>query len=115
MGQPVRKVREATVWFTVAEAADYLRVARDTVYRWAKRGDLTLYKLAGTATRVRREELDTLATPKKFGAQGKTTRVPRGQRDAWAVLSGPALAEDWDSLEDSIYDRWEELYGVRKG
>ena len=115
MGQPVRKVREATVWFTVAEAADYLRVARDTIYWWAKRGDLTLYKLAGTATRVRREELDTLATPKTFGVLGKTTRVPRGKGDSWAFLSGPALAEDWDSPEDSIYDRWKELYGVRKG
>lgn len=88
-------------WLTVAEAAEYLRVSRDTIYRWAKQGKLVLYKVAGTATRVRRSDLDALAQP----ATG----------DPWTKLSAPALDADWDNPEDAIYDDWEKLYGLSEG
>ena len=89
-------------WLTVAEAAEYLRVSRDTIYRWAKQGKLVLYKVGGTATRVRRRDLDALAKPKETV-------------DPWTRLSAPAFDADWDNPEDAIYDDWQELYGLSKG
>jgi len=93
-------------WLTVAEAADYLRVSRDTIYRWARQGKLTLYKL-GKLTRLKRSELDDLIIPKEEAELGV---------DPWTALSQEAFS-DWDNPEDAIYDRWEELYshGLQKG
>jgi excisionase family DNA binding protein len=93
-------------WLTVAEAADYLKISRDTIYRWAKQGKLTLYKLGGL-TRLRQSELDALIVPKiRAGrVEGKL------KLDPWSSLSEEAFA-DWDNPEDAIYDRWEELYGL---
>jgi excisionase family DNA binding protein len=90
-------------WLTITEAAQYLRVSRDTIYRWAKQGKLPLYKVGGTATRVRKRDLDVLATPK--------TPPP----DPWTQLSAPAFEADWDNPEDAIYDDWQRLYGLSKG
>lgn len=90
-------------WLTVAEAAEYLRVSRDTIYRWAKQGKLVLYKVGGTTTRLRKKDLDALAHPK----------TPAG--DPWMQLSAPVFDADWDNPEDAIYDDWEKLYGLSKG
>lgn len=90
-------------WLTVADAANYLRVSRDTIYRWAKQGKLVLYKVGGTATRLRKSDLDALAHPK----------IPVG--DPWMQLSSPTFDADWDNPKDAIYDDWEKLYGVSKG
>lgn len=90
-------------WLTVAEAADYLRLSRDTLYRWAKQGKLALYKVGGAATRVRKSDLDALA------------RRQTQPSDPWSQLSAPAFEVDWDNLEDAIYDNWQELYGLSKG
>lgn len=90
-------------WLTVAEAADYLRLSRDTLYRWAKQGKIALYKVGGTATRVRKSDLDALAH----------RQTPPS--DSWSQLSAPAFDTDWDHPEDAIYDNWQELYGLSKG
>jgi len=95
-------------WLTVAEAADYLRVSRDTIYRWAREGRLTLYKL-GKLTRLKRSELDKLIAPKGAGVEKEKEEV-----DPWTALSQEAFS-DWDNPEDAVYDRWEELYGLREG
>ena len=87
----------------LAVAADYLRLSRDTIYRWAKQGKLQLYKVGGTATRVRKRDLDALAHPKTPDA------------DPWMHLSAPAFDVDWDNPEDAIYDDWQQLYGLSKG
>lgn len=44
-------------WMTVREAADYLGVARPTIYRWAREGRLPIYKLAQGVARVRGRDL----------------------------------------------------------
>lgn len=90
-------------WLTVAEAAEYLRVSRDTIYRWAKQGKLQLYKVGGKATRLRKTDLDALARPLTLAD------------NLWAQLSAPAFDADWDNPEDAIYDDWEKLYGLSKG
>ena len=50
-------------WLTVQEAISYLKVARSTLYRWAREGRLTLYRLGEQTVRVRKKELDTIAQP----------------------------------------------------
>lgn len=43
---------------SVREVAEYLGVARPTVYRWARQGRFPVYKLAGGVARVRAEDLE---------------------------------------------------------
>jgi excisionase family DNA binding protein len=50
-------------WLTPAEAAQYLRVAHSTIYRWARKGLLTLYRVGEGTTRLRRAEIEALARP----------------------------------------------------
>jgi excisionase family DNA binding protein len=48
-------------WFTPAEAAKYLRVSRQTIYRYMTDGLLPYYELkSGGGRRLRREDLDAL-------------------------------------------------------
>ena len=89
-------------WLTIAEACEYLRVTRATLYRWAREGSLPLYKLGGRATRVKRPDLDQLLVEKDYS-------------NAWTKLSEASFARDWDNEKDAAYDNWRELYGVRKG
>ena len=91
-------------WLTVAEAAGYLRVSRDTIYRWAKQGKVMLYKIGSTATRLRKKDLETLARP-----------ITREPSDPWTQLSSTAFDADWDNPDDAIYDDWKRLYGLSKG
>ena len=100
----------------MAEAADYLRVSRDTIYRWAREGRLTLYKL-GKLTRLKRSELDKLIAPKGAGVEKEKEKEKEKKKeevDPWTALSQEAFS-DWDNPEDAVYDRWEELYGLREG
>lgn len=46
-----------TPWMTVAEAAEYLRRSRVTVYRLMETGRLRSYKTGGTRT-IAREDVD---------------------------------------------------------
>ena len=47
-------------WLTTAEAAEYLKVSRPTIFRWMRSGRLSFHKL-GKATRFRRDDLDRVA------------------------------------------------------
>ncbi len=44
-------------WMSVQEAAEYLGVARSTIYRWAKEDRFPIYKLAKGVARVRAQDL----------------------------------------------------------
>ncbi len=90
----------AAEWLTIAEACEHLRIARATLYRWAREGRIRLYKMGVRATRVRRSELERMFSP-------------RDEDMAWTALSEQSFAEDWDSEEDAVYDNWRELYGIR--
>ena len=43
-------------WLTIQEAQDRLNVARSTLYRWAQRGVLPIYKL-GSRTVIKAEDV----------------------------------------------------------
>ena len=46
-------------WYTVREAAEYLGVSQQTIFRWMKEGRLSFYKVGG-ATRFSEEGLEAL-------------------------------------------------------
>jgi excisionase family DNA binding protein len=86
-------------WMTIAEAAAYLKVTRATLYRWARQGNIQLFKFGPRLTRVRSEDVRAVAHPIE-------------DRD-WAVLAQDSFARDWDNEKDAVYDKWRELYAVR--
>lgn len=48
-------------WFTPNEAAEYLRVTRQTIYTYMQKGVLQYYELPGErGRRIRRDDLDAL-------------------------------------------------------
>ena len=48
-------------WFTPAEAAEYLRVTRQTIYNYMENESLPYYELkSGGGRRIRRSDLDAL-------------------------------------------------------
>lgn len=48
-------------WFTVEEAARYLRVSKRTIYKWASTGKLPAYLIGDHRyRRFRKSDLDTL-------------------------------------------------------
>lgn len=53
-------MREERKWLKVQEVADRIGVARATVYKWARKGRLPIYKLADKVARVRLEDLEAL-------------------------------------------------------
>ena len=46
-------------WLTIQEAQDRLNVARSTLYRWAQRGVLAIYKL-GSRTVIKAEDVERM-------------------------------------------------------
>ena len=97
-------------YLTMEETAATLRVSERTVRRWIARGALMVQKVGGTF-RVPREAV--------FGGRGALPRPRRGRpRKAAAnlvsALSDDVFGQTWDNPEDAVYDRWREIYGIRK-
>ena len=89
----------AKEWFTVEEAAEYLRVSRRTIYKLTKEGRLPAFRPAtGRHRRFRKEDLD------KAPHQSEETRTLEGLLKLTAK-SDPVLAEIWDNEKDAAYDR----------
>ena len=47
------------LWYTIREAAEYLSVGEQTIYRWMREGKLT-YRKIGDSTRFLRRDLDAM-------------------------------------------------------
>ena len=57
-------IAETQYWFTVPEAAKYLRITSQTVYVYMKDGRLPFFYLAGTRQRrLKKDDLDALLEP----------------------------------------------------
>lgn len=52
-------VREALVFLTVEEAAEFLRISRVSIYRWIAQGRLKKFKV-GSRTLLRKEDVHAL-------------------------------------------------------
>jgi excisionase family DNA binding protein len=86
-------------WFTVAEAAEYLRVSKRTIYKLTKEGRLPAFRISQERhRRFRREDLDKVPRP------SEDVRTLGGLLTLTAS-SDPVLAEIWDNEKDAIYDR----------
>ena len=89
----------AKEWFTVEEAAEYLRVSRRTIYKLTERGCLPAFRIGSQRhRRFRREDLDSALQP-----DGEVA-VRHGLLRLTAEAD-PVLAEVWDNEKDAAYDR----------
>ena len=50
-------------WLTMQEAADYLKVHRDTIKRYIRLGKLKAHKPGGRLVRICRSDLENLGAP----------------------------------------------------
>jgi excisionase family DNA binding protein len=59
-----KNTSDSQTWFTVTEAASYIRVTRQTIYRYMDDGALKYYVLkSGGGRRLRKSDLDALLEP----------------------------------------------------
>ena len=60
-------------WFTVEEAARYLRVSKRTIYKWSSNGRLTAYLIGDRRhRRYRKDDLDNV--PRRAEHQENSSR-----------------------------------------
>lgn len=86
-------------WFTVGEAAEYLRISKRTIYKLCEEGLLVGHRTSKRGHwRFRKDELD------KAMKKG----IPENDHEGLIALSAmvdPVLAEIWDNEKDAAYDR----------
>ena len=86
-------------WFTVEEAAEYLRLSKRTIYKLCQDGYLVGYRAGRRGhRRFRKEELDKLME----------RDMPGNDHEGLVALNAvgnPVLAEVWDNENDEAYDR----------
>ena len=92
----------ATTYYTIAEAAELLKLHPQTLRRWIREGKLPARRF-GRQFRLTLEDIERVAQP-LTDSEGASP---------FDRLSLAAMAELWDNEEDAIYDNWRELYGVR--
>jgi excisionase family DNA binding protein len=86
-------------WFTIAEAAEYLRVSKRTIYKLTKDGRLPTFRIGQERhRRFRKEDLDMVPQP------GEETKSLEEVLELTA-RADPVLAEIWDNEKDAAYDR----------
>jgi excisionase family DNA binding protein len=86
-------------WFTVTEAARYLRVSRRTIYSLCAERALVGYRAGeGKHRRFKKEDLDKLL--KKEKAENDLEQIY-----ALTSKNDPVLAEVWENEMDSAYDQ----------
>ena len=99
-------------WFGIAEAAEYLKVSEQTIYRWMREGKLSFYKV-GDSTRFRKENLDILfkkhtseEEAKSYGstcvACGNSELISGSMQSTGKVYFRPAQTKFFTLLEPNI-------------
>jgi excisionase family DNA binding protein len=85
-------------WFTITEAAEYLRVSRRTIYKLSREGRLPVFRISQSRhRRFRKEDLD------KVPRMSEEINAAEGLLSLKAE-SDPLLAEIWDNEKDAAYD-----------
>ena len=86
-------------WFTVEEAAEYLRVSKRTIYKLTEEGWLPAFRISKERhRRFRKEDLN------KVPRSSKEIKATKGLLELTAK-SDPLLAEIWNNDRDAAYDR----------
>ena len=85
---------EPQQWFTVSEAAEYLRLSRRSIYQLVEEGQLISHRIAGVRhQRFSRQDLDAVMRVDDIVG-----------RDVITASEDPVLAELWDNERDADYD-----------
>jgi excisionase family DNA binding protein len=86
-------------WFTIEEAAEYLRVSKRTIYKLTADGRLPAFHIGlERHRRFRQEDLDRVPRP-------AVRNLPPERQGYITATSDPVLAAIWDNDLDSAYDR----------
>jgi len=86
-------------WFTVEEAAEYLRVSKRTIYKMTKEGRLPAFRIGRERhRRFLKEDLDKV--PQLSGEINIAERLLK-----LTAESDPLLAEIWNNEKDAAYDQ----------
>lgn len=86
-------------WFTVDEAAEYLRVSRRTIYKLCEESQLVVHRTGNRGhRRFHKKDLD------KAMKRGISESEPEGLM-VLTARADPVLAEIWDNDRDATYDR----------
>jgi excisionase family DNA binding protein len=86
-------------WFTIEEAAEYLRVSKRTIYKLTKEGRLPPFRLGKERhRRFRKEDLDKVPIPSE-----ETSKIEPMVK--LTAKTDPVLAELWNNEQDAAYDR----------
>jgi excisionase family DNA binding protein len=86
-------------WFTVEEAAEYLRVSKRTIYKLTEEGRLPAFRIGKERhRRFRKEDLN------KVPRSSKEIKATKGLLELTAK-SDPVLADIWDTEKNAAYDR----------
>ena len=92
-------------WYSIPQAAEYLRISEPTIFRWMRDGTLSFYKV-GKSTRFSKDVLDaavekTTSRKEAAAAQGRcascghTTLVPGRLQGAGKLYFKPAKSKFW--------------------
>jgi excisionase family DNA binding protein len=89
----------AKEWFTIEEAAEYLRVSKRTIYKLTEEGRLQAFRIGKERhRRFRKEDLDKVPV--------RSERIRGiGDIEKPSAKNDPVLAELWDNEKDAAYDR----------
>ena len=89
---------EPQVWYTVDEAARYLRLPREVVFRLVNQGHLTAYKVTGRGNeRFARQDLEAMM--ERVDVSVRTPIDP-----SKVLIASPSMQDLWDNELDAIYD-----------
>jgi excisionase family DNA binding protein len=89
----------AKEWFTVEEAAEYLRVSRRTIYKLTQEGRLPAFRIGKERhRRFRKEDLDKVPVPGVSMSGAEEMAVLTAKND-------PVLGEIWNNAKDAAYER----------
>ena len=89
----------AKEWFTVEEAAEYLRVSKRTIYKFTEEGRLQSFRIGKERhRRFRKEDLDKVPLPiESISGIEEIAKL--------TVKNDPVLTQLWDNEKDAAYDR----------
>ena len=91
---------QAQRWYTVDEAAQYLRVSRRTIYQLVKEMQLAPYKVGRAGhRRFKQEDIDAVMRKEQ------DINEPMVRESTLRASDDPVLAELWDNDNDAEYDR----------
>lgn len=86
-------------WFTVEEAAEYLRVSKRTIYKLTKEGRLPAFRIGKERhRRFRKKDLDKVPSPGEEITKMEEMLKLTAKTDL-------LLAEIWNNEKDAAYDR----------